>query len=98
MTNIEKQIVQKTINILINAGCTISVNDGEGYTIKHSNDPSAIFNAMHSSDEDYFDVLRQDKYIGFVYFIYGNDEDVLSDYSWCLDELLTEVNDFAASL
>lgn len=60
----------------------ISVNDGEDVTVAKSTKKAEIFDAMNSTDHDYLIFHdAEDKWIGWVQLIWGNDEDLISDAS-----------------
>lgn len=80
---LEKKIVRKMCKDGIAKGWTVSVNDGEEWTIKRSKDMKAIMKAVMTTDED---IIRfrdgTGERVGDVYLVYGNDGwDVISDYS-----------------
>jgi len=112
MTPIETQIVKHIINEAIKAGYSISIFNGEEYTINQSNNPSAIINAMGSTDQDIMHLDKLDKYMGNKYIgfvsimydceynnlMYNNGYDVIHDYSESLTDFMSPVETFAESL
>jgi hypothetical protein len=93
---VDKLIARKTINVLLRAGYTVSVNDGEETVLKDSTDIKAIFAAMDSTEEDYLIARKPDSSGGWVRFIYGNEPGaVINDYSTNLEKVLEPVNSFA---
>ncbi len=92
---IERKIAKLTIRALLDAGYHITVNDGEEDALENSTLPSAILEAMFSTDEDYLfctDPLGA-KTGQWVRFVYGNDGyDVISDYTVSLETALRPVN------
>lgn len=88
----EETIVLAVAVVLLDAGFSLGVNDGEEITIHHSTDIAAIQKALFSTDEDYLYVYRKagnkkDVRPDFwVRCIYGNDGyDVISDYASAKD-------------
>lgn len=89
---IEKLIVYRTIAHLLEKGCTIFAEDPEGF------DPDRqIRTAREAADEhDVSDTLtihvfKDEDYVGHILFIAGNDDDVLSNYSTALDDMLQPI-------
>lgn len=81
--NKEKANVRRLIRAALANGWTVSVNDGEEWTIRKSRDSKEIFAALFTTDSD---IVRfrdsEGKSIGTIYCIYGNEpESVVSDYS-----------------
>jgi hypothetical protein len=62
-------------------GCLITVHDGEEATLKTSQDEKAIFAAMNSTDSDTLIFFRGGQRVGNVWLIWGNEDDVVSDWS-----------------
>lgn len=93
---VEAAIMRDVIARAFEAGCNISVGDGEEFPLTHSTDAAAIMEASGSTEETIFvlylaygagtvtDPIRNVR-IGFIHFIHGNGEDVLSD---CTDSPL----------
>jgi hypothetical protein len=80
--NKEKANVRRVIRAALANGWTVSVNDGEEWTVKKSRDSKEIFAALFTTDKD---IVRfrdsEGKSIGTIYCIYGNEpESVVSDY------------------
>lgn len=82
---LELRIVRKCAEDAIAMGYFVSVNDGEETTVKRSKDIDVIMAACLSTDEDYLIFHAKEngefKKLGWARFIYGNVQDVLSDYS-----------------
>lgn len=90
----EEKIAQAVVNKLLASGYSVGINDGEVITVKRSTDTKEIFAAMRTTDEDY--VLAYDgdgKNKGWVRLVYGNGEDVLTDYTTNLEKEMSEVMD-----
>jgi hypothetical protein len=83
MDRIEQQIVTPIIQRALAKGYMVSVDtDGEDYDLYCSTSEQEIFETIFACD--YAKVLFHDVRFnrrGFILFIYGNGEDVVSDYS-----------------
>jgi hypothetical protein len=99
---IEERIARACIAELLEHGFSIDVNDGEETTLTACTDPAAILAAMFSTDEDYLHARRNtgpDRFLhGWVRFIYGNDCDVISDYTTNLDPYLKKTTTLVQEL
>ena len=81
--DLEKRNVLSIVKAGLAKGWLVSVNDGEQWTLKKSNDLKAIKSALFTTDED---IVRfrdtEGKSMGAIFFVYGNDpSEVVSDYS-----------------
>jgi hypothetical protein len=82
MRNIETTICNRLVSKTLEAGHIISVYDGEEYALKRSTKKADIIKAMYSTDSDTLIIRRADgEKVGSVLLVYGNGEDVISDYS-----------------
>jgi hypothetical protein len=78
--------VRKLVRNILSRGYTISVNDGEEWTVVDSRLEGEIMGALMSTDEDrikFKDPLDY-KTLGIFYLVYGNDpsgEEVFCDYT-----------------
>jgi hypothetical protein len=79
----EDAIVKRLVKDTLAAGYVISVNDGEEFTVKRSADETEILTALHTTDEDYLHIRKpgEKSRVGWVRLIWGNDADVISDYT-----------------
>ena len=79
---IERKIVQAIADEAIRTGHTVSVNDGEVWTVSKSTDPAEIMGAVMTTDEDKLRIYdARGERIGDVWLVYGNDGwDVIADY------------------
>lgn len=96
MDDLERTIVIRTIDALLDANFAISVRDGvEGdgeFVLRNSLRKSAILAAMFTTDGDVLYVRRPDNGVqGWVAFIYGNGEDVIHDYTINLEPVIGPV-------
>jgi hypothetical protein len=85
----------RLVDAALASGYTVSVNDGEEWTVKKSTDRTVILDAMGTTGEDRLMVRNSvgDK-VACYYLIYGNGSDVLSDWSFT-DETMFESNRLA---
>lgn len=85
----------RLVDAALASGYTVSVNDGEEWTVKKSTDRKVILDAMGTTGEDRLMVRNAagDK-IACYYLIYQNGSDVLSDWSYT-DETMFESNRLA---
>ena len=82
--DLEKRNVLTIVKAGLAKGWLVSVNDGEEWTLKKSNDFKAIKSALFTTDEDLviFHLNTDGKSVGAVAFVYGNDpSEVVSDFS-----------------
>ena len=80
-STVERGIVSKLLDLCLVNGNKVSIYDGEEYAIKRSTNKKAILKEMAATGED--SVLVRDAenvILGKFYLIYGNDEDIISDY------------------
>ncbi|MEF2146662.1 MAG: hypothetical protein V3573_14545 [Desulfovibrionaceae bacterium] len=93
MSMIETQIATRVVNSLLDAGYTVGVNDGEEITVRRSTDRTEIMAALETTDEDY--ILAYDattgRNISWVWLVWGNDEDLITDYTVNLEPVVGEL-------
>lgn len=86
MTFGEEFYVRKLVRNIISRGYSISVNDGEEWTVVHSRREEEIMGALGTTEIDYLR-FRDDldgKTMGTFMLVYGNDpegEEVVSDHT-----------------
>src|SRR5882724_2820009 len=96
---LEHEIARKVIADALAAGYAIDVFDGEDYPLTKSTDPEAIFSAMFSTDDDRLFFRKDDKIVGWVWFIYGeNGWDVINDYTVNLEDVLKGASELSEQL
>ena len=79
----EISIAKKLVNRILADGHTITVNDGEAVVVTQSTTASEIIKSLQTSEYDSLWLHDADgKYIGSFVLIWGNDEDLISDYSY----------------
>lgn len=78
----EAAIATKLVDTLLAKGCTISVSDGEEWTVKTSTNRDGILNALNTTDADTIRARTPngDK-LGDFDLIWGNGCDLLSDHT-----------------
>lgn len=95
----DRTVVTAIIRNAIKRGWNISVNDGEEWVVRRSNNENEISAAMFSTDEDYLKVYADGQLIGSVYLVWGNDGECLADYSCgkheAFDGMMQEVSRIA---
>jgi len=79
----ELTAAMRIINRGLAKGYTVSVNDGEEWTVKRSTDAHQVRDALQSTDAD---LIRfrdtQGQSVGTIYFVWGNSPDeVVCDHS-----------------
>jgi len=79
---IERRIIGAAVRIILDQGLMITVWDGEEVALSASVNPDDILGVIGDTDITIFNVQKVDGYMhGFIVFIHGNNEDVLSDHS-----------------
>lgn len=71
----ERRIATALVDGLLSAGYALSIDDGEEITVRDSTDRAAILAALGSTDQD---IIRSGSH--WVLLIWGNGEDLVSDY------------------
>lgn len=89
--NVERTICNRVINALLDAGYTVGVNDGVETTVKEDTSIKGIMQAIQTTEEDYILAYKDGKQVGWVWFVWGNDEDVITDHTTNLTEILEPV-------
>ena len=85
---IEMAIALKVAEALLKAGYKLGVNDGEETTVKNSDSLEKISKALFTTDQDHLLVYKDGKKFGWVFLVWGNVEDVVTDYTTNLDEII----------
>ena len=86
MTIGEEHYVRKLVRNILSRGLTISVNDGEDWTVVDSRIEATIMGALATTEIDYLRVKDELDYktLGTFMLVYGNDpegEEVVSDHT-----------------
>lgn len=87
---IEKRIVNKLLRRIIDQGYLINIdNGGNCYELKFpTKNLSVIRKELRATGHDDLILFRNDTRIGFISLVWGNGEDVVSDYSCCLESIV----------
>ena len=85
---IERGVVVRVIDALLDAGYTLGVHDGEEITLRNCGSRIELYNALGTTDLDGLLVYRDGARVGNVLLIYENGEDVVSDYTVNLQDVL----------
>jgi hypothetical protein len=95
----EKLIVGKLVTDLLAAGCNLSIwNGGDEPELAHSIDAAAIFAALSATDDDEIIAFKEGKRVGWVQLIWGNDCDIISNFTSTIEPLLAGANELADEL
>ena len=81
-TQPERMIASELINFALGHGLSISVHDSEEWTLDKSQDKAEIKKGLATTGEDTLRLFAGDHAIGSVWLIWGNGEELISDYSW----------------
>ena len=78
----EMQVIGRLIDDSIREGYTLSVNDGEVWTVKRSTNKKEILEALRTTDSDTLRIRYNEDKLTDVMLVYGNDGyDVIADYT-----------------
>lgn len=98
----ELRVLKMVCEVAIEAGHTVSLQDGEEWTVQRSRDVNELVAAAQTTDMDRLRIRRSDEVgtpLGTVLFVYGNSAgEVIADYHVSLEELLTPVIEYTDSL
>jgi hypothetical protein len=96
-TNLERQIAEKVVRAILDAGMAVSLdNGGDEYEVENSNSMSQICAELCATDEEHIVAIKDGKRFGSVYMVYGNDGyDSICDYSLNLETILAPVQAWA---
>lgn len=82
MQTSEAAIVQSLVVQALAAGYLLTVFDGEEFTVRKSDDQTTILAALYTTEADLLIAYRDGKRAGSVWLVWGNGQDVISDYSY----------------
>jgi hypothetical protein len=91
---IERQIAVSLVEELLAEGFELRVHDGGEFVTEYTKDEGIIFAAMCSTDEDRVWAKRGRKE-GWVWLIWGNRGDLISDFTVNLNPHITKTEEFA---
>lgn len=105
---IERAIVRRAVQDIVNAGYKVRVHDGESWATALQTDLDKVMDEVGECDEEKLYVWepsqeqgKDGKYVGSIYLVYGNDGwAVLCDYtaSERMEGLLAGANELAEAL
>ena len=82
MNTTEARIIRTLINRALSRGYTVSVFDGEEFTVKRSRDAAAVFAALDTTGQDALVMRDADgRKVGTVTLTYNGDDTVISDHT-----------------
>ena len=88
---VEYEIISSLVDELLEQGCLISINDGDGIALRKSTDRTKILESIMSVDEEHLIVYHQTGRLGSIFLVYGNDGwDVVNDYSTSLEPCIPQ--------
>ena len=88
---VEYAVVSSLVDELLEQGCLISINDGDGIALRKSTNRNAILSSIMSVDEEHLIVYHQTGRLGSIFLVYGNDGwDVVNDYSTSLEPCIPQ--------
>lgn len=91
---VEAAIAKKLVGVILDRGFKISIWEGERWTILLSQDEKAILEALASTGDDMLMVSTpKNGLLGYIFLVYGNGEDLISDHSVndVIDEIVNTV-------
>lgn len=90
---VERELATRAVDALLAAKLSISVWDGEAFALRRSTDRAAILAALGTTDDDRLYAYSNGVRLGSVWLIWGNDCDLLSDWSESLDRIIEPLLD-----
>lgn len=102
---VEQDIVIRVIDAMLAAGYSLQTDilGGDARPAQPTKDRDSILSEMMAVDDEFLGVFdddpEDDRPIGWVRFVYGNDGwDVVSDYTTNLESILAPINQYADTL
>lgn len=81
-SSIERSIARRLIRHILAQGFVVSVCDGEETTVSKSRDERGILAALATAEIDVVSAYdNAGSFVACFYLIWGNDEDLISDYT-----------------
>lgn len=97
--SIESRIVKKIVEDALAQGFSLSVFDGEDWSVNESTNKTEILDNLQACDEENLYFYKDGKQVGGVLLVYGNDGyDVICDYHTNLETVLAGANKLASTL
>lgn len=91
----EGRICRAIVDKALSEGLTVSVNDGEEWTVRKSSDRDQIIDALMSTDADILSIRHATAVpagMGRIWLVYGNEgHEVINDYSTALEDWLAPI-------
>ena len=95
----ESKIIRKAAKALLTEGYSIRVHDGTEFATDKTTKITEIMAECFATDTTSFIVYdAMNTRAGWIQFIHGNGEDVISDYTTNLDTIMEPVMDYCESL
>lgn len=80
--SVEAKIIRQVALKAITLGWSVSVNDGEETVVIPTLQLDTVLGEVGHTEETYFHFFLPDRTrLGFVWFVHGNGEDVVTDHS-----------------
>jgi hypothetical protein len=90
---VERKIATAVVTSALNAGYTITIDNGSDVETPKLHSIKSILDAMFQTDDEYLHMWKDGKRFGWVFFVYGNDGwDVISDYTTNLEHIMDAAN------
>jgi hypothetical protein len=83
LVSLETQAASLLVDLILASGLSVSVFDGEEWTLKRSTSGTAIKEALETTGEDYLKLYdASGTYAGWLYLVWGNSApELVADYS-----------------
>lgn len=104
MSAIEFEIAKKLIADITAENYTICVYEGGDFALRYATDHAAILEALASTSDDELlvyekrDAQGNRNRVGWIHLVWGNDSDLISDYSIAIEHLVKGADDLADQL
>lgn len=90
----ERGIAREVIRCLVDAGYSVTVDNGADESITRSTSKREIFDALCQTGQDHLIAHDKDgKEVGWVWLVYGNEPcELIADYTGNLEETIAPAN------
>lgn len=97
---LEIRIVNRLLKLLLKDGCSVTLSYGDGDDVVIKSRKFTDFHAdIMACDQEWLRVYKNDKHIGTVFLVYGNEgHDVICDYHNSLSSYIEEVDKFIKTI
>lgn len=94
---VERKIVTRAVIDALKAGYALNIDYGDGDVFANpSADRKTVLSKIMQGDDDRLYYYKDGQYVGWAWFVYGNDGwDALSDYTVNLESVLEGANKLA---